>query len=63
MQNGLASCFNTRVFTDWDMTDVCHKPEIVLSGLVSGTKYGVRVVSSGTAGKSAASNVIVVKVL
>jgi len=52
-----------KVFANWDMTDVCHKPEIVLNDLVSGTKYGVRIVCSGTAGKSEASNVIVVKVL
>jgi hypothetical protein len=52
-----------RVYVDWDIIDVCHKPSIVLSGLVSGTKYAVRVLSSGTAGKSAASSVVVVKVL
>ncbi len=52
-----------RVYADWMIIDVCHKPKIVLTGLVSGTKYAVRVLSSGTAGKSAASSVVVVKVL
>ena len=52
-----------RVYVDWDIIDVCHKPKIVLTGLISGTKYAVRVISSGTAGKSAASSVVVVKVL
>lgn len=52
-----------RVYVDWVITDVCHKPKITLSGLVSGTKYAVRVISSGTAGKSAPSSVVVVKVL
>jgi hypothetical protein len=52
-----------RVYVDWDIIDVCHKSTIVLSGLISGTKYAVRIISSGTAGKSAASSVVVVKVL
>jgi hypothetical protein len=53
----------SKIFANWQLIDLCHKPKIVVSGLVSGTKYGVRVVSSGTAGKSTPSNVIVVKVL
>ena len=52
-----------RVYVDWEITDVCHKPKITLSGLVSGTKYAVRIISSGTAGKSPASATVVVKVL
>ncbi len=52
-----------RVYVDWEITDVCHKPKITLSGLVSGTKYAVRIISSGTAGKSAPSATVVVKVL
>ncbi len=54
---------NAKLFVSWAIIDVCHKPSIVLTGLVSGTKYAVRVLSSGTAGKSAASTVVVVKVL
>ena len=52
-----------RVYVDWVIIDVCHKPKITLSGLVSGTKYAVRITSSGTAGKSVPSSVVVVKVL
>ena len=52
-----------RVYVDWVITDVCHKPKITLTGLTSGTKYAVRIISSGTAGKSVPSSVVVVKVL
>jgi hypothetical protein len=52
-----------RVYVDWVITDVCHKPKITLPGLTSGTKYAVRIIASGTAGKSVASSVVVVKVL
>lgn len=52
-----------RVYINWAIADVCHKPKITLSGLVSGTKYAVRIIASGTAGKSVASSVVVVKVL
>ncbi len=57
------SSSTARVYVDWVITDVCHKPKITLSGLVSGTKYAVRIIASGTAGKSTASSVVVVKVL
>jgi len=57
------SSSTARVYIDWDIVDVCHKPKITLSGLTSGTKYAVRIIASGTAGKSAASSVVVVKVL
>ena len=53
----------SKIFTDWQMIDLCHKPKIVIRDLVSGTKYALRVISSGSAGKSAPSNVVVIKVL
>lgn len=52
-----------KVFTNWQIADVCHKPKIRLSGLTSGVKYAIRIISSGSAGKSSPSNVIMVKVL
>jgi hypothetical protein len=52
-----------RVYINWQITDVCHKPHLTLTGLTSGTKYAVRITSSGTAGKSAPSSILVVKVL
>jgi hypothetical protein len=57
------SVSTARVYVDWEITDVCHKPKIKLSSLVSGTKYAVRIIASGTAGKSPASAMVVVKVL
>jgi hypothetical protein len=59
----LADGTSQKVFTNWQITDVCHKPKIKLSGLTSGVKYAVRIISSGSAGKSNPSNVIMVKVL
>ena len=61
--NEASTTTTVRVYTDWDIVDVCHKPRIILANLISGTKYALRIISSGTAGKSAASSVVIVKVL
>jgi hypothetical protein len=52
-----------RVYINWQIIDVCVKPKFTLGGLSSGTKYAVRIISVGTAGKSVPSVVVVVKVL
>jgi len=61
--NTTTNSATARVYINWQITDVCVKPKITLSGLASGTKYAIRILSVGTAGKSVPSAVVVVKVL
>ncbi len=54
---------STLATNNWQQVDIVTKTNYSLSGLASGQKYAFRIYAVGSAGKSAYSQVVVVKVL